>query len=529
MTTSEMTAQPRAEGPSAQVREHISALLSDVRTASIPDAHLTHAPFTNEELARIPFSTVADVEAAVARGRAAQVHWRETPVRQRARILLTLHDRLLSGLESALDLIQWETGKARVHAAEEVLDAAINARHYAVVGPRLLRPRRRRGALPFLVGTQEVRHPKGVVGIIAPWNYPLTLAASDAMPALMAGNAVILRPDPRTALTALWVAEQFHAAGIPRDLFQVVLGDGPVIGTAVVDLVDHVMFTGSTATGRVVAARAAGRLIAASLELGGKNAMIVRADADLDHAAEVAVRACFSSAGQLCVSIERLLVHHSVMAEFLRLFVERIRAMRLSAHIGWGADMGSLLGADQLMRTQQHVQAAIAAGATVVVGGQARPDIGPWFHEPTVLREVPLDHDVWREETFGPVVSVAGFATDDEAVAMANDSEYGLNASIMTRDVRAGRAMAHRIQAGTVNINEGYAAAWASVDAPMGGMKSSGLGRRHGDEGLLDYTDTQTISVQRALSFGPQFGMNDRQWIGLLSSLLATMRRLRLK
>ena len=514
---------------SDQVRAHIARLMAGIRHASHSDGHVTRAPFTDEVLARLPFATIADVDAAVSDARRAQHVWAETAPADRARVLFRIHDRFLSGLEPALDLMQWETGKARIHAAEEVLDAAINARHYAVVGPRLLRPRRRRGALPLLVGVEEIRHPKGVVGIVAPWNYPLTLAASDAMPALMAGNAVILRPDPRTALTALWVAEQFHAAGVPRDLFQVLLGDGPVIGTALIDRVDHIMFTGSTATGRSVAARAAQRLIGSSLELGGKNAMIIRVDADLDHAVEVAVRACFSSAGQLCLSIERMLVHRSVHDEFLRRFTQRVSAMSLSSTIGWGSDMGSLLGPDQLARTTAHIEAAVAAGAKVVVGGRARPDLGPWFHEPTVLVGTPLDHMVWREETFGPLVSLRAFTTDDEAVDLANDSEYGLNASIMTRDVRAGRELARRVHAGMVNINEGYAPAWASVDAPMGGRKTSGLGRRHGVEGLLLYTETQTVAVQRALSFGPQFGMTQQQWIGLLSRLMTGMRRLRLK
>lgn len=515
--------------PSDQVRAHIARLLAGIRHASQGDGHVTRAPFTDEVLARLPFATVDDVDAAFSDARRAQRAWADVPPSDRARVLFRVHDRFLAGLEPALDLMQWETGKARIHAAEELLDAAINARHYAVVGPRLLRDRRRRGALPLLVGVEEIRHPKGVVGIIAPWNYPLTLAASDAMPALMAGNAVILRPDPRTALTALWVAEQFHAAGVPRDLFQVLLGDGPVIGTALIDRADHIMFTGSTATGRLVAARAAQRLIGSSLELGGKNAMIIRADADLDRAVDVAVRACFSSAGQLCLSIERMLVHASVHDEFLRRFTDRVRSMTLAPIIDWGADMGSLLGADQLTRTVGHVEAAVAAGARIVVGGRARSDLGPWFYEPTVLVGTPLDHMVWREETFGPVVSVRAFATDEEAVALANDSEYGLNASIITRDVRMGRALARRLQAGMVNINEGYAPAWASVDAPMGGRKASGLGRRHGDEGVLLYTETQTVAVQRALSFGPQFGMTQQQWIGLLSRLMAGMKRLRLK
>src|SRR5918911_351896 len=266
----------------------------------------TTAPFTGAPLAELPLSTPDDVRAAVARARSAQPGWAARGVRERAQVLLRLHDLVLARRAELLDLIQLECGKARAHAYEEVADVAINARWYARRGPGLLADVRHPGLVPGLTRGTEVRQPKGVVGVIAPWNYPFPLALSDALPALLAGNAVVLKPDTRTALTALAGAELLTEAGLPEALFGVVVGDGPVVGGALVDAVDHVCFTGSTATGRTVAARAAARLVGASLELGGKNAAYVAADADLDPAAEGTVRDCFSNAGQLCISIERL-------------------------------------------------------------------------------------------------------------------------------------------------------------------------------------------------------------------------------
>jgi acyl-CoA reductase-like NAD-dependent aldehyde dehydrogenase len=263
-----------------------------------------------------------------------------------------------------------------------------------------------------------------------------------------------------------------------------------------VDRVDYVSFTGSTDTGRLVAERAGARLIGCSLELGGKNPMIVREDADLLKALDGAIRGSFANAGQLCISTERLYVHESVFEPFLRQFVARAQALQLGAGLDYEADMGSLANEHQLRKVVDHVRDAVEKGAVVRAGGNARPDIGPLFFEPTVLSGVTPDMTVFSEETFGPVVSVYSFSSDEEALHLANDSRYGLNASIWSTDLRFAEGMARRIEAGTVNINEAYSAAWGSVDAPMGGRKDSGTGRRHGAEGLLKFTESQTIAVQ---------------------------------
>ncbi|WP_330466374.1 succinic semialdehyde dehydrogenase [Streptomyces longwoodensis] len=488
-----------------------------------------HTPFTGEKLADLPESTPEDVAAAFERARAAQAVWERTPVRERAAVLLRFHDLVLERQAEVLDLIQLETGKARLHAHEEVQAVAVAARHYGRKAPAYLRPKRHTGAMPTLTKVTELRHPRGVVGQIAPWNYPLELSVGDALPAFVAGNAVVMKPDTETCLTALWARDLLVEAGLPAEVFQVVLGDGPVVGPEVVRHADYVSFTGSTRTGREVAQGAAARLVGVSLELGGKNAMLVLEDADLDRAAAGAVRACFSSAGQLCISIERLYVHESIADAFLERFAARTRAMRLGTALAYGADMGSLVGERQLETVTRHVEEAVAKGARVLAGGVARPDVGPYFFEPTVLDGVTEPMAVCTEETFGPVVSVYRFRTEDEAVDLANSTPYGLNASLWTRDGRRGRAIAARLRAGTVNVNEGYAAAYGSVQSPMGGMKDSGLGRRHGSEGILKYTEAQTVAQQRLLPMAPALGMTDEKYAQFMSRSLRLMKALRLK
>ncbi|GAA4670801.1 succinic semialdehyde dehydrogenase [Streptomyces chumphonensis] len=488
-----------------------------------------HTPLTGEKLADLPESTPEEVAGAFARARAAQPGWAARPVRERAAVLLRFHDLVLRRQDEILDLVQLETGKARLHAQEEVLAVCMAARHYGRRAPSYLAPKRHAGAIPVLTRTRQLRQPRGVVGMIAPWNYPFELSVGDALPAFVAGNAVVMKPDTETALSALWARDLLIEAGLPAEVWQVVLGEGPVVGPAVVDGGDYVSFTGSTRTGREVARRAAARLVGCSLELGGKNAMIVLPDADLDQAAAGAVRACFSSAGQLCISVERLYVHASVADAFLERFVARTRAMRLGASLAFGADMGSLVSEAQLRTVSRHVDEADAKGAVVLTGGRARPDVGPLFYEPTILEGVEIPMTVCTEETFGPVVSVYRYSDPDEAVAQANATPYGLNSSVWSRSSRTAWDIAARLRTGTVNINEGYAAAYGSVQAPMGGMGDSGLGRRHGSEGLLKFTEPQTVAQQRLLPMAPSLGMDDAQYAAFMSRSLKVLKALRFR
>lgn len=463
------------------------------------------------------------------RARAAQPAWAAVPVRKRAAVLLRFHDLVLARQAEVLDLIQLETGKARLHAHEEVQAVAVSARHYGRKAPSYLRPKGHTGAMPTLTKVTELRQPRGVVGQIAPWNYPLELSVGDALPAFVAGNALVMKPDTETALTALWARDLLIEAGLPAEVFQIVLGEGPVVGPEVVRHADYVSFTGSTRTGREVARGAADRLVGVSLELGGKNAMLVLHDADVEKAAAGAVRACFSSAGQLCISIERLYVHASIADDFVERFAARTRAMRLGSSLSYGADMGSLVGERQLETVQRHVDEAVAKGAVLVAGGTARPDIGPLFYEPTILDGVEAPMAVCGEETFGPVVSIYRFTDEEQAIAEANATAYGLNSSVWTKDARRGHSVAARLRTGTVNINEGYAPAYGSAQAPMGGMKDSGLGRRHGSEGILKYTEAQTVAHQRLVPMAPSLGMDDEKYAAFMTRSLKVMKALRLR
>jgi len=510
-------------------REFAARLIEQLTVGSHPQVVEVVAPLTGETIVDLPQSGPGDVRHAFEKARAAQAAWAARPVGERAAVLRRLHDLILDNTEHLLSLLQVETGKTRLHAYDEVAVSAATARHYAHAAGGYLRPRRRPGAIAFLTKTVEYRHPKGVVGVITPWNYPLALAAMDILPALVAGNGVVHKPDNQTALSAVYLRQLAVQAGMPAELWQIVTGDGPVTGPAVVDHADYVAFTGSTRTGRQVAQQAAGRLIGCSLELGGKNAMIVFDDADLDKAVSGALRACFTSAGQLCISIERMYIHHSIYDQFVERFVTEIKALKLGSKLDFGADIGSLTNTRQLETVTQHVEDARIKGAKVLAGGRRRPDVGPLFYEPTVLTEVAPGMTLYAEETFGPVVSLYRFENEAEVVKAANDTRFGLSTSIWTRDGKRATEAALRLHTGMVNINEGYAAAFGSVAAAAGGMGDSGLGRRSGADGLWRYTEIQTVARQTLLPIAPSLGMSPARFTRALGSSLRVLKVLRMK
>jgi succinate-semialdehyde dehydrogenase/glutarate-semialdehyde dehydrogenase len=484
------------------------------------------SPLGGQPLAHIPQSTPHDLDEAFRRARQAQEHWARTPVGVRAAALLRLHDLVLDRQDEIIDLICWESGKARKHAFDEPLHIALTARYYGRTAHQHLDTRRVRGVFPVLTRVEVNRVPKGVVGIISPWNYPFTMALCDGLPALLAGNAVVAKPDAQTMLSALLAAELLELAGFPPDLWQVVSGPGPDVGPGLIQRADYICFTGSTATGRAVAQGCADRLIGCSLELGGKNPILVLRDADLEKAAEGAVRASFSNAGQLCVSMERLFVADQVYDRFLERFVARTEAMSLGASLDWGNDMGSLISQAQLDTVTAHVDDAVDKGARVLTGGRARPDLGPFFYEPTILEGVTPDMSCFADESFGPVISAYRFHDEADAISRANDGEYGLNASIYSQDGARARAIARQIACGTVNINEPFAATFASLEAPMGGMRQSGLGRRQGSEGVLRFTETQSVATQRLVRIAPALGMSDRTYGTVMTASLRLLKKL---
>ncbi|WP_280585206.1 succinic semialdehyde dehydrogenase [Halorubrum sp. Boch-26] len=487
-----------------RARADESAAESDASGES--DALDVVAPATSERIGSVPACDGNGVAAAVERARSAQAEWEEAPATERVAVIDRFGDLVLEHREELLDLLQLETGKSRRSAVEELFDVPTGCTYLADEAPDALAEDPRSGVFPGLATATVTYDPVGVVGVISPWNYPLTLSMADALPALAAGNAVVCKPDEKTPYGALALAELLEVAGLPDELFQVVTGEGATVGPALIDAVDYVAFTGSTETGRIVAERAGRNLIDCSLELGGNNPLVVLGDADVDEAARGAVDACFSNAGQLCLSAERLYVEESAYEPFLDAFVRETEALTLGTGYDYDDDLGSLIDADQLDRVRGHVDAAREAGATVETGGRHRPDVAPYCYEPTVLTDVEPDAAVACEETFGPVVVVTPVPDAAAAVDAANDSPYGLNASVWTADRERGASAAREIDCGTVNVNDGFLATWGAADAPMGGFGDSGLGRRHGPEGIRRYTESRTVGVSRV---GP-LGFPDR-------------------
>ncbi|SDR96341.1 succinate-semialdehyde dehydrogenase / glutarate-semialdehyde dehydrogenase [Brevibacterium siliguriense] len=532
--TTETTADTSETVAAGTASVHVTAALRDfLGTDPYADASGSGEvmrgvePFTGKEVVRFARNTPADIEAAYSTARIAGSAWAAQSIQHRTKVLNRLHSALVRNEDLLLDIIQYETGKARIHAYDEILDTFNVLRHYGVMAARYLRPERRRGAIPVLTRTELTRTPLGVIGFITPWNYPLTLGATDLFAALTAGNAVVHKPDSTTTLTSVFMRRLAIAAGLPPEVWQLVPGPSSEVGPALMAGADGISFTGSTAAGRSIAAEAGQRLLPAALELGGKNPLIVAADADLDKAVEGAVRGSFSSAGQLCISIERIYVHDDLYEDFCARFAEAARACHLGAEFEYGPDMGTLAGPKQLETITNHVEQARSVGATVLAGGHPLPDLGPYFYAPTVLTDVPASAELHREETFGPIVSIYSVPSDAAAIAAANDSDYGLSASVYSRS--HGREIARQVEAGMVNVNEVYPATWGSIDAPAGGVKASGLGHRHGPEGLYQFMYSHTIAEQRLHPIAPTGPLDQKTFAKAMTGALTAMRSLRMK
>lgn len=490
---------------------------------------IANLPFTGEPLTAFAGASAADVEAAIARASRAQTAWAARSVRERAAVFLTLHDLIRRSEELLLDVVQAETGKARQHAYDEVLDSYNVCRFTALAAPRTLRTTRRRGAVPGLTRTEVDYAPLGVIGFVSPWNYPLSLGANDLVASLIAGNAVVHKPDSQTVLSAVLMRQLAIEAGLPRDLWQLVPGPVEDVSEPMLAGVDGLSFTGSTAAGRFVAEAVAGRLIPAVQELGGKNAMIVCADADMDTAVDCAARGAFSSAGQLCLSIERIYVVGGRYEEFVDRLVAAAESLQQGAAFDYSRDLGSLTSAVHVKKVHGHVEQARAAGATVRCGGYLRTEAGPWMYAPTVLTDVTADADLFAAETFGPVVSVYPVASDAEAIAAANSLDVGLNASVISTSASHGWQVARQVEAGMVNINEAFAAVWGSIAAPSGGIKDSGLGHRHGTEALLAFTRTRAIARQALHPLAPSDRLPAERFQHTMTTALAALRALRMR
>ena len=458
---------------------------------------VSYNPSTGEENGRAPLTCASEVVSAVDRARAAQVAWAKLSYSERARFILRAREIVLAQVDEIANLISRETGKPPAEATSMEIVPTLDLMHYFAKNAESILDRRKIDIGQYgLMGRSSyvVHKPLGVVGIISPWNFPWATPLDEIVMALMAGNAVVVKPSELTPLTALKIADVFKQAQLPEDLLAIVTGDGST-GAALVEAgVNKIMFTGSVNTGKRVAKAAAKHLVPVVLELGGKDPMIVCEDANLTNAARAAIWGAFCNSGQACASIERCYVHESIAEEFVDLVVKETRSLKQDKASVDAIDIGAMTNERQLLIVENHVSDAVERGAQIRTGGHRLNGSGGWFHQPTVVTGVDHSMKLMRDETFGPVLPIMIFKTDDEAVRLANDSIYGLTASVFTRDIARGRRLAEQIDAGTVMINE-VVYTHAVAQTPWGGVKQSGYGRTHGRLGLLELVSAQHIHV----------------------------------
>jgi len=469
-----------------------------------PSEIISYDPATGEEIGRAPLSSPENVKEAVGRARAAQPAWARLSFRERGRVILQARKLMLAERDEIARLVSRETGKPVAEALSMEIVPVLDAMHYfAHASANLLRPQKIDIGQYGLMGRSStiVFRPLGAIGIISPWNFPLATPADEVVMALMAGNAVVLKPSELTPLIALKLGDIFSRAGLPAGLLEIVTGDGST-GASLIDArVDKIMFTGSVATGKRVAEAAAKYLTPVVLELGGKDPMIILEDADIENAARGAVWGAFANAGQACASVERCYVQESIAPEFIEQVVAETRRLKQGQGNEDGVDIGSMSNERQLQIVVDHVNDAEQRGAKVLTGGRRGANPDGLFYEPTVLTNVDHNMTIMRDETFGPVLPVMTFKTEDEAIKLANDSVYGLTASVWTKNIARGQRIAERIEAGTVMVNE-VVYTHGIAQTPWGGVKDSGYGRTHGRMGLLELVHPQHIHVNR-FSFLP--------------------------
>ena len=477
-------------------------------TAPLTGEIAVENPATGQTIGTVPDMTAEQVAEMAARGRAAQPEWEAYGFEGRARVMRRAQKWVMDNAERIVQTIMSETGKTFEDAELAEIGYAGNAfGFWAKYGPRYLEDEHIKSSQILVKGKKLINRfrPLGLVGVIGPWNYPLTNSFGDCIPALMAGNSVILKPSEITPLTSMLLAEGMRECGLPENVLQIATGRGET-GAALIEHVDMIMFTGSTRTGRKVAEAAARRLIPSSLELGGKDPMIVLSDADLERAANFATYYSMQNAGQTCISIERVYVEEPVYDEFVAKVSEKVRELRVGKPEGPGSvEVGAITFPPQLDTIKDHVADAVQKGARVLAGGNQAPGAGRFF-EPTVLVDVDHSMKCMTEETFGPTLPIMKVRDADEAVRLSNDSDYGLGASVFSRDTEKGEQIARRIHAGAANVNDAMIN-YTVLELPMGGAKESGLGTRHGAGGIRKYCSQQAIVVTPKLAMKKEIFM----------------------
>lgn len=456
-------------------------------------------PVTFEAISRVPITTPQEVAAAVERAKEASKEWSALPFRERGEMILKVRSHVWSHSDEIADLISQEMGKPKVEAlSSDIIPTLDIMTYFAKSTERLLRERsldlqkwrlfRRTSSLAF--------KPLGVVGIIAPWNFPWSIPFGEVIMALMAGNAVLLKPSEHTPLIALKMLEVTQAAGIPEGVFQVLTGDGRTGEALVRSKVQKIFFTGSVKTGKRIMAIAAENLTPVMLELGGKDPVIVCDDVDVDRAAQGVVWGAFVNCGQVCASVERCYVSEKIADPFISRVVELTEQLRVGPDPNGEMDVSTLVSEDQLKIVMSQVEDAKRRGAKILTGGDRLEGRKGYFFAPTVLTGVDHTFEVMREETFGPLLPIVSVKDDEEAIRLANDSRYGLNAYVWTTDLKRGERIAKRLEAGSVAINE-VAMTHAIPQTPWGGIKESGIGRTHGDLGLMEMVEPHHIHTNR--------------------------------
>ncbi len=471
------------------------ALFEEVPSESGHRRYNIKSPVSLESIGEFEAASAAEVKAAVDRARKAQREWATRSFAERAQVLWRWVDVIVERQDEIIELVIKETGKARNEAiAMEVMAPCMQISHYAKRAAKYLQTQKRRpsGVMRFSKKISLVYQPLGVVGLITPWNGPVALAANPLAQALMAGNAVVHKPSEVTPFSAILLKELTESAGFPEDLYQVVQGDGET-GAALVEAgVDKVSFTGSVATGRKVGEACGRNLIPVTLELGGKDAMIVCEDADLDRAADGAVRGSFFNTGHYCCGTERVYVPESIYDPFVERVVEKTRALKQTE--ACDGDIGAVFWDKQMDIIEAHLADAKGKGARVLVGGERNRALPGYFFPPTVVVDVDHDMDLMRDETFGPIVAIQKVRDEQEAISLANDSDYGLSGNLWTRDLAKGEELAGEIATGSVCVND-IAMTYGIAEAPFGGVKSSGVGQVNGETGIRGYCHLHPIII----------------------------------